>query len=227
MSYKIDRIYSYIVTHDNGFAPNPFWGFCSLACCKPKIRKSVGVLKKTTAYKSIWIVGLSPKRGNNGNKIIYMMEVTAIMSFEEYWRSHPEKRPVFSKSNQKQRRGDNIYEPDASSPSGFRQLRSAHSLNPKDDLQWAQNPESIEHDLGGEYVLLSNKYIYFGSSPIALPSELRELVVGRAHKCHFAKEVLESFSHFLEGYRDQIEVGTVVSIPHMWSDSEKPKCASS
>ena len=29
-------LYSYIVKHDNGFAPNPFHGFCTLACCKPE-----------------------------------------------------------------------------------------------------------------------------------------------------------------------------------------------
>ena len=28
------RIYAYVVTHDNGFAPNPFHGFCTLATCK-------------------------------------------------------------------------------------------------------------------------------------------------------------------------------------------------
>jgi len=149
------------------------------------------------------------------------------MSYPEYWRGHPEKRPIYAKGKTKQRRGDNIYEPDNSSPSGFRQLRSAHSLNPKDDLHWAQNPESIKHDLGGEYVLLSDKFVYFGSAPIALPFELRELVVGRAHRCHFSPEVLSAFSHFVEGYRTEIEAGTVVAMPHMWSESERSKCASS
>jgi hypothetical protein len=32
-------IFVYVVKHDGGFAPNPFHGFCTLACCKPKIRK--------------------------------------------------------------------------------------------------------------------------------------------------------------------------------------------
>ena len=32
------RVFSYVVMHDSGFAPNPFHGHCTLACCKPKIR---------------------------------------------------------------------------------------------------------------------------------------------------------------------------------------------
>ncbi len=227
MGYQVDRIYSYVVTHDSGFAPNPFFGICTLACCKPKIRQSVGRLLKASPKEKVWIVGLSPRHGNKGNDIIYMMQVASSMSFPEYWRAHPEKRPVFAQGKQKQRRGDNIYEPDPSSSSGFRQFRSAHSLNPKDDLHWAQDPKSLEHDLGGEHVLISDKYVYFGSSPIALPLELRELAVGRAHKCHFPPEVLASFSAFLEGYRKEIEAGTVAALPHMWSDEEKIRCASS
>src|SRR5882762_6472831 len=32
------RLYSYVVARDFGFAPNPFYGFCTLATCKPRIR---------------------------------------------------------------------------------------------------------------------------------------------------------------------------------------------
>lgn len=34
-------VYEYVMTSDSGFAPNPFHGACTLACCKPKIRKGV------------------------------------------------------------------------------------------------------------------------------------------------------------------------------------------
>lgn len=47
------RLYSYVVKHDTGFAPNPFFGYCTVACCKSEIR-----LK---AEKGHWIVGLTPK----------------------------------------------------------------------------------------------------------------------------------------------------------------------
>ena len=29
------RLCSYVVKYDTGFAPNPFWGFCTLAACTP------------------------------------------------------------------------------------------------------------------------------------------------------------------------------------------------
>ena len=34
-------VYEYVMTSDSGFAPNPFHGTCTLACCKPRIRKGV------------------------------------------------------------------------------------------------------------------------------------------------------------------------------------------
>src|SRR5712671_5339411 len=35
------RLYSYVVARDFGFAPNPFFGVCTLATCKPDIRKGL------------------------------------------------------------------------------------------------------------------------------------------------------------------------------------------
>ena len=32
-------LFSYVVRSDGGFAPNPFFGYCTLATCKPRIRK--------------------------------------------------------------------------------------------------------------------------------------------------------------------------------------------
>ena len=37
----INKLYAYVMTYDTGFAPNSFYGVCTLACCKPKIRSSV------------------------------------------------------------------------------------------------------------------------------------------------------------------------------------------
>ena len=37
------KLYSYIVAVDSGFAPNPFHGFCTIATCKPRIRKTAEI----------------------------------------------------------------------------------------------------------------------------------------------------------------------------------------
>jgi len=34
----VRELHSYVVARDYGFAPNPFFGFCTLATCKPRLR---------------------------------------------------------------------------------------------------------------------------------------------------------------------------------------------
>lgn len=169
-------LYSYVVTHDTGFSPNPFLGYCTLACCKPEIRKH--------AKKGDWIVGLTPKP--QGNKIVYFMRVDETMDFQRYWSDgrFRQKRPRYDKDVQV-RCGDNIYEP---LPNGeFRQLRSMHSNGE------AEDSERKAHDLGGMYVLVSETFAYFGSKALTLPPELSDLAVGRGHKCRFSDAVKAEF----------------------------------
>jgi hypothetical protein len=51
------KLYSHIVKHETGVAPNPFFGDCTLARCKPKIRQK--------AWKGDWFVGLTAKADGN------------------------------------------------------------------------------------------------------------------------------------------------------------------
>ena len=43
------KLFSYILARDFGFAPNPFYSICSLATCKPIIRKKAQI--------GDWIIG--------------------------------------------------------------------------------------------------------------------------------------------------------------------------
>ena len=52
MSIRQPDLFSYTVDTDSGFAPNPFGGICTLACCKPKIRQSANVQD--------WVIGTTP-----------------------------------------------------------------------------------------------------------------------------------------------------------------------
>ena len=47
------NFYVYVVAKDGGFAPNPFHGVCTLACCKPRIRSRARI--------GDWVLGLTPK----------------------------------------------------------------------------------------------------------------------------------------------------------------------
>jgi len=97
------HIFSYIVSSDSGFAPNPFWNYCTLACCKPVIRR--------TASVGDWIVGLSPKA--LGNDIVFAMKVTEKMTMADYWKDKRfrNKKVKMKSADPIRRRGDNIYQP--------------------------------------------------------------------------------------------------------------------
>lgn len=47
------QLFSYVIPTDDGAAPNPSWGECSLAICKPAIRKGADV--------DDWVIGTGSK----------------------------------------------------------------------------------------------------------------------------------------------------------------------
>jgi hypothetical protein len=61
------NLYSYCILQDNGSAPNPFWGTCTLAICKPKIRKSAEV--------GDWLAGTGSSKNGFQNQLVYAMKV--------------------------------------------------------------------------------------------------------------------------------------------------------
>ena len=175
------KLYSYIVVHDTGFSPNPFWGYCTLADCKPAIRR--------TAEVGDWVVGLSPKA--DGNRLIYAMRVDEVLRYDEYYRDprFARKIPEYATGKVVGKCGDNIYKP---LPNGeFQQLRSMHSNGCSEDL------EAKAHDLGGKNVLISRSFYYFGSRPLELPGALNQLKVGRAHKNTFPSDAILAFLDFI------------------------------
>jgi hypothetical protein len=55
-------LHSYVVARDYGFAPNPFFGVCTLATCKPLIRR--------IAHIGDWIVGTGSKKRKREKRIV-------------------------------------------------------------------------------------------------------------------------------------------------------------
>jgi hypothetical protein len=131
------KLYSYIVAHDTGFSPNPFWGFCTLADCKPTIRR--------TANVDDCIVGLTPK--SKGNKIVYAMEVSEKLPFCEYFNDKRFTRKIPDCTLYTiHKMGDNICKPLESG--GYQQLESKYSNGVN------ENPCSKCKDLSGKNVLI-------------------------------------------------------------------------
>src|SRR5215218_5605380 len=76
---SMPRLYSYTMAHDDGAAPNPFRGLCTLAICKPKIR-----LKATFGD---WVVGLgsvNAPSGDLGGRMIYAMRIDQVVTLRDY-----------------------------------------------------------------------------------------------------------------------------------------------
>lgn len=173
------KVYSYIVTHDSGFSPNPFHGFCTLACCKPAIRR--------TAEVGDLIIGLA----SLGQQLIYAMKVSRVIDFAAYWDApqYRAKRPSRGTHRTVDKCGDNIYEPSAIGE--FRQLPSLHSNS--DGTEDAANKR---HDLDGVNVLVSEMYSYFGHDGPAVPHALSFLKTGRGHRCRFTHEQVAQVSEW-------------------------------
>jgi len=182
------KLYSYIVTRDFGFAPNPFRSVCTLATCKPKIRKNAQV--------EDWIVGIgSGAKGSQfKNKLIYAMQVQEKMGFDDYWKDPRfiKKRPVMNGSK-RQMYGDNIYHrPSLDAP--FIQEDSHHSLPDGE-----KNDDNYKRDLSGQYVLISNNFWYYGEDAIIIPDDFLCLAkVKRSHRVFEEKIKIDSFVEWLE-----------------------------
>ena len=199
----MSMLFSYCIPYDDGAAPNPFWGLCTLAICKPAIRRK--------AKKGDWIVGTGSKRspiGDIAGQVVYAMCVIRKMKMEEYdelTRSEfPDKIPQMESADRRRRCGDSIY--DFSTP--------IPSLRPS-----VHNEKNRRTDLGGEYVLLSNHFFYFGDQPVALPEELQAIAQQqRGHRSHLNVPYFDAFVRWIESlkYPSTVPIGN----PQWWSLSD-------
>lgn len=170
------KLSAYIVRVDSGFSPNPFGRRCTLACCKPSLRRKAEVADI--------VVGTTSIRFAPAGRLIYAMRVGEILSFDDYWMRYPSKRPT-QKSPLRQR-GDNIWHTD-SKGSWVGVLGALH-----DDRH-------RERDLRGERVLISGAFYYFGSSAIAVPEEFQSLLATtQGHKNTTDTALIKQFWKWLE-----------------------------
>jgi len=137
------------------------------------------------------------------------MKVDEKLTFEQYWndRRFKSKKPAPKPERLVDRTGDNIYEPLPGVR--FRQIPSFHSNGE------LENPETKRVDLGGEYALISSDFYYFGSSPVKLPEDFRELAGGRGHKCRFPAELVASFDRWIRTLKKGVSAP-----PTKWRDSD-------
>ncbi len=179
------KLYSYTLRYDDGAAPNPFWGVCTLAIRKPSIRLAAEV--------NDWVVGLgsaSLLKSDVSDHVIYAMKITSKMTLEEYDQFCKtfvsKKKPDWRNRDYRMRMGDCIYN------------YIAGADNPK-MRTGIHTEENIKKDLGGIYALISKQYYYFGDQPVKLPDSLRQIMyTAQGYQADANQEYVESFVNWIE-----------------------------
>ncbi len=154
------RLFTYKLKHDTGFAPNPFHGVCTLATCKPLIRR----------HKMVgdWIAGFTSTKLNGDavgfERLVYLMRVNEKIALAEY-HSDPRfasKIPRPDSGRCAETVGDNIY-----------------SFQGGVFVQLPNRSHGVGHmaqDLSGDNALVASTFAYFGSEPLVIPEEARPRV---------------------------------------------------
>lgn len=191
-SKRPQRLYRYVIDHDKGFAPNPFFKVCTLACCKPVIRKGAEI--------GDVIVGYGPAKHELSGQIIYWMMVDEIMRFDDYW-----EEPEFEKKRPRPggslmlNFGDNIYH---HAPGGrWVQERSFHS-----DANSLTGGGNLKRDTGyTDRVLIGRDFAYWGANGPRPPAQFKEFIWtgrGQAYKVA-SEERKEAFIAWLQDLSDR------------------------
>ena len=193
------RLHSYIVARDFGFAPNPFFGYCTLATCMVYIREGAEV--------GDWVAGTGSGRKSVQREgyLVFAMRVEEILTFDEYW-SDPRfrvKRPDMYSSKMKSF-GDNIYHRDGVDGS-WSQADSHHSLD-----DGSPNSRNITHDTKVDRVLISRDFVYYGGEGPQIPALRGTKIHGfrKRYMNYFPIDVVNEFARWVRTLGDRGYSGT-------------------
>jgi hypothetical protein len=172
------RLLSYVVTHDAGFAPNPFWGFYTLAACTPN---HMGVRAK----QDDWILGNSSL--DTGQRLIYAMQISEILDFDNYFRDERFAKKKANGSSWQERCGDNIY------------FRSRAGRWSQARTFYHTEAGRIEQDTRHPRVFVSDYFFYFGEDAPEIPHKYAALIQSRQGCTWHEGKLVETFIDWLEG----------------------------
>lgn len=145
------QLYSYTVAMDHGFAPNPFFGYCTLATCKPIIRRCASV--------GDWVIGTGSKVKQRDGHMVFAMRVDETMSYNQYWSDSrfAVKKPNMRSSDRRHKCGDNIYHTDDAGK--WIQQESYHSMPHSGPCD-----ANLRRDTQTDRVLISRHFTYWGGT---------------------------------------------------------------
>lgn len=202
----------YRMTHDTGFAPNPFHGYCTVATCTPNHMRA-------RLKEGDYIVGIEgvklrkkrkKKRGQNQSSsehlcIIYFMKIDGVLTLTKYFNDDHrfDKKKCNPNGSDVERVGDNVYWFD-----GQWNCISGHGHHGDEHL--------INQDTCGDRVFISSGFSYFGDRGIPLPPALLEHVPrgqGMKYARHATTDLVEKLED-LGSQRGKGLVGQPIDPPH-------------
>lgn len=189
---NMTKLYSYVLRIDDGAAPNPFWGICTLTICKPAIRR--------TAQIGDWVIGTGSKnthlkggvKADFSNSIVYAMKVTDTKSLSDYdahcRQQLQNKIPNWRTTDWRLRMGDCIY-----NFSGGEEPTMRKGIH---------NEKNKQRDLSGYNALLSDHFYYFGEAAIPLPTELLSLLKrSQGHRVITQADLITRFEKWIKQFQ--------------------------
>ena len=193
------KVFSYVMTVDDGGAPNLDAPFTTLAVCKPRIRFS--------ALPGDLVIGFSGQTlSAEPHAVRWAGIVRERLPFADYWNDprFQSKKPGFAEMP------DNIY----------RQLGSEMVQVPN----LKHRPDESSKDLSGRLVLAFDPSWYFGPSNPMLPAKFGLRIVGgrRGHRVtEISPQCWTELTRWLDDQRPTI--GTMVARPGR-DGNRKSKC---
>ena len=171
-------LYTYVMKHDTGLAPNPFWGTCTLAVCTPNHSGS-------RAKRGDWIAGVSDK--SRGYKLIYVMEVNERVHMNDYF--HDErfnaKKPILDGTPQ-QRCGDNFYSLDEAG------LWTQHPN------RYHTSPACLAQDTRKPWVFVAQRFWYLGCEARDMPTKFLSMFGRRVVRVSHPPKLVASFKDWVQ-----------------------------
>ncbi len=172
------KLCSYVVVYDKGFAPNPFWGFCTMAACTPNHQG-------LRLQRGDWLLGNSS--ATNGHRLVYAMCISEVLGFDEYYGDPRFAAKRARDENWQQRCGDNIYFRDEAGR--WKQGVAFHHTDAR----------NVEKDTRHPRVFVSDHFFYFGENAIVLPHEYASLIrTSQGCRCSHKAETVLAFVRWLE-----------------------------
>jgi hypothetical protein len=171
-------LFSYILAFDAGSAPNPFFRYCTLSICKPRIRR--------VAQPGDWIIATGPARHHTHRKLVYAMRISEVLPLEKYFRDprFKRKKPDPGSKNWRLAVGDNLYRKNRDG--SWFQRSGTHQL------------DNAQRDLSGKNALISTHFFYFGANAIKLPPSFQKLAATtQGHRSRFPDQLVHRFTRWL------------------------------